>query len=289
MSNPFPPPSTADAPPARFFIAGSQRTGTTLLRLVLESHPAVHCLDESTGYRALAERATVAPPGVRRVGFKVPMWTEWLGESSPAEPEAAGVYDGEPIVFLLRDVRDTVSSMLRLKSTASQSWLESWGRPILEAAIRDRPGFRDRFAWEIDLLRRLGDPAAGVGALYWKFKTLAYFDHLDRGRPVCPVPYERLVADPEPHLRRVLESLDLPWDPAVLDHPRRAHAEVFADGLTVGHTDPNRAIDGRSVGRWREDISAVDMRVILAVAGDLNERIAALAVADGRGAGVAAA
>lgn len=60
----------------------------------------------------LAEGTLVGPRRV--VGFKVPKWTEMLGEPAPADPQAAGVYQGEPIVFLLRDVRDTVASMSRL-------------------------------------------------------------------------------------------------------------------------------------------------------------------------------
>ncbi|MFO0958346.1 MAG: sulfotransferase [Isosphaeraceae bacterium] len=263
-----------DPSPRRFFIAGSQRSGTTLVRLVLGSHPDICCYDEVDGYAALAEGS--CSDVARLVGFKVPMWTEMLGEECPADPRAAGVYRGEPIVFLLRDVRDTVASMLRLRSTATQSWLAAWGRPILEGAIASRPGFTGRFAREIARLRELSEPEVAVGALYWKFKTIAYFDHLDRGRPVCPLRYERLTADPEPELRQVLDFLGLPWDPAVLDHPRMAHREVFEDGLTVGHTNPNRAIDMGSVGLWRGAFSADDERILLEIAGDLNERITAL-------------
>lgn len=262
---------------SRFFIAGSQRSGTTLARLVLESHPEVFCHDELEGYTVLAEGTCRAE--ARRVGFKVPKWTEMLGEPAPADPQAAGVYQGEPIVFLLRDVRDTVASMSRLRSTVDQSWLRAWGRPILEGAIADRPGFAERFDREIGLLRDLGESDLAVGALYWKFKTIAYFDHVERGRPVCPLPYERLTADPEPELRRVVDFLGLAWHPAVLDHPHQAHREVFENGLTVGHTDPGRSIDARSVGLWRGLFSASDERTILKMAGDLNERVATLAAA----------
>lgn len=260
---------------SRFFIAGSQRSGTTLVRLVLGSHPDVLCLDEHEGYAALA---TGSYDSERRLaGFKVPKWTEMLGEEAPADPEAAGVYQGEPIVFLLRDVRDTVASMCRLRSSATASWLEAWGRPILEEAIARRPGFADRFAREIARLRDRNSPEVAVGALYWKFKTISYFDHVERGRPVCPIPYERLTINPEPVLRRVLKFLGLRWDPAVLDHSHREHRGVFESGLTVGNTDPKRAIDSRSVGLWRETFSEDQERIILDVAGDLNERIAAVA------------
>lgn len=37
----------------RFFISGCQRSGTTMLRLILESHPFIQCFDEVAGYDIL--------------------------------------------------------------------------------------------------------------------------------------------------------------------------------------------------------------------------------------------
>jgi hypothetical protein len=41
----------------RFFISGCQRYGTTMLRLVLESHSHIHWFDEAIGYRLLIAEA----------------------------------------------------------------------------------------------------------------------------------------------------------------------------------------------------------------------------------------
>jgi Sulfotransferase family len=53
----------------RFFVAGCQRSGTTLLRLVLECHPRVYCFDEAIGYRVLAGEPFDVPAERTRVGF----------------------------------------------------------------------------------------------------------------------------------------------------------------------------------------------------------------------------
>ncbi|HZT83276.1 MAG TPA: sulfotransferase, partial [Gemmataceae bacterium] len=164
--------------PGRFFIVGCQRSGTTLLRLVLECHPLVACYDEDTAYKALQEGCRCPPPGKRLAGFKIPRWTEQLGEpvcrDEGLAETAAGLYQGEPLVFVLRDVRDVVASMHKLRMTERQTWLEFCARPILEAKLR-RPEFRERYAPEIAALRACGDSPFAAGALYWKYKTQSVF------------------------------------------------------------------------------------------------------------------
>jgi hypothetical protein len=265
-------------PPGRFFILGCQRSGTTLVRLVLECHPLVGCLDEQRAYRALALDEPL-PADKLCLGFKVPRWTEVLAEPCFHDEQlgrtVAGVYRGEPLIFLLRDVRDTVASMLRLPANRRQSWLDFWGRRELARQMQS-PAFRDRFGREIERLHAGGEAAHLAGALYWKYKTQAYFDYSDHGWPVCPVRYEDLVAAPEHHLRRVLGALDVPWHPGVLDHPQFPHTEVSTDGTTTGKTDPRRPIDARSVGQWRRDFSAEEEAGIRLIVGDLNDQVAGM-------------
>jgi hypothetical protein len=248
------------------------------MRLVLDCHPLIACFDEQHAYRALALDEPLAADRPC-TGFKVPRWTEALAEPAFHDEQlgrtVAGVYRGEPLVFLLRDVRDTVASMLRLPANRRQSWLEYWGRRELARQMRCG-AFRDRFDREIALLHAGGNAAHLAGALYWKYKTHAYFDYRDRRWPVCGVRYEDLVTAPEHHLRRVLAALQLPWHGGVLDHPRFPHAEVGGNGTTTGKTDPRRPIDAQSVGQWRRSFSPAEAAAIVAVAGDLNEHVEAL-------------
>jgi hypothetical protein len=46
----------------RFFILGCQRSGTTLLRLILESHPDIFCYDEIKAYAVLQGTASEPLP-----------------------------------------------------------------------------------------------------------------------------------------------------------------------------------------------------------------------------------
>ena len=62
----------------RFFILGCQRSGTTLLRLILEVHPDVFCYDELKGYAVLQGAIQEDLPHARLIGFKIPRWTEQM-------------------------------------------------------------------------------------------------------------------------------------------------------------------------------------------------------------------
>ncbi len=256
----------------RFFIAGCQRSGTTLLRLVLECHPDIYCLDEETSYPALARGDCPKPHGERWTGFKVPRWSEQFAQTIAQDEQhdvrAVDFYHGEPIVWLLRDVRDVIASMLKLQMTATQSWLEFCARPILEGKIA-RPDFAERWEAEIAQLRLRADSAAAVGALYWKYKNQALLDYQRRGYPILPIRYEALVRSPRRQLRQITNFLGIAWDDRLLHHAQLPHQEIYADGTAVGNTDPRRPIGRESLRQWNRYLSAGDLETIDAIAGDL--------------------
>ncbi len=262
--------------PEDFLIVGCQRTGTTLMRLVLECHSQVSCLDEGRAYLALASGDRPSPADKARVGFKVPRWTEQLAEERLSDyrfdVEADRFYDRQPVLFMLRDVRDTVASMATLKA-GRRSWLEVWGIPTVDWKIERSREFRDRFSAEIRLLEASRRPRMIYAALYWKYKSVSYLDYMARGWPVLGVRYEDLVRAPEPELRRVADFLGLPWEPGLLDHPRSPHGEILPSGNAIGGTHPGRSIDTASLGRWKGFLEPESMDQVLLIAGDLNREI----------------
>jgi len=263
----------------RFFVAGCQRSGTTMLRLVLECHPEVYCFDEATGYGVLAGQPFAVPTDRTHIGFKIPRLTECLGDDLAWDeglPEVAeNLYQGEPIIFVTRDVRDTVASMRKLRMTETQSWLEFCAEPILQAKMETTP-LGLRYAQEWDRIQAAGRSPVQIGALYWKYKTAMLLEFQARRYPVLPISYEQLTADPTPHLRRVCDFLGIGWTERLLRHDQQPHTEVFPSGLVMGNTDPARAIDTASVNQWSDWLTPEEERDVLAIAGDLNEQIHAL-------------
>ena len=81
-----------------------------------------------------------------------------------------------------------------------------------------------------------------------------YNDHLALMRhwrqvldlPILEVSYERLVADPEGQVRRMLEFLKLPWDERCLNFHQNTRAVITASMHQV-----RRPMYNSSVGRWK--------------------------------------
>jgi len=263
------------APRSNFFlILGCQRSGTTLLRLILDSHPAVHCFDESLGYEHFQSgwHAERVPAGTHYIGHKIPVWTEYIAD--PRVPHPLN-YRGEPILFLLRDVREVVASMFGMKD----DWVAKQIPIRLEAACK--AGIpQARVLWQ-EAQQALGSPweLTVAATVYWKMKTLAYFDLLAANLPVLAVNYRQLVCQPDAMLRRITHFLTIPWHDALLGHSMHAHDELEGQ-MAVGDTDSQRPIDRTSLDRWPERLTREQERVILDSAGRLNEAIQGLGRAD---------
>jgi protein-tyrosine sulfotransferase len=251
-----------------FFVIGCQRSGTTLARLVLESHTAIQCYDELVAYDILAGKMR-ADRRRDLLGFKVPRLTERIDRVPFDTASADGayrMYGGEPLVFMVRDVRDTVSSMCRL-SYGRYTWFEVYGLPSLIQRCSLDPALRDVYA---RMLNHSGTPrckSLAGAAVYWRYKVAALFDYLERRYPVLVVKYEDLVRQPEAELRRVCRFLAVPWQASMLSHESIEHGELCEDGRAIGNTDPTRPIDQRSVGQWEGHFTEEETAVILEAAG----------------------
>jgi hypothetical protein len=239
------------------------------MRLILECHSLIECADERWSYRILAGRVSRRRRRPR-LGLKVPCITEQLGDpvlwDPDVLPEVVNPYRHEPIVFMVRDVRDTIASMRALQVSGG-SWLDAHLKPTLQAKRARDEAFACRYA---EALAELGDPATSdlaAAAFYWRYKVEALFDYLDRGFPVLPVRYEDLVTRPRVELPRVCEFLGVLWEPELLTHSRLPHREVDDAGFAIGGTQSRRPINPLSVGRWRATIGDGEAAEILRFAG----------------------
>jgi hypothetical protein len=265
----------------RFYVAGCQRTGTTLMRLMLESHPDIACLDEDRSYvllpRLNRRRAQQAIARCKKplVGFKIPRFAEQLLDLSMDDPDFGSFrnpYAGEPIVFLHRDVRDVVASMMSLTYPNGVSWMERYGRRTLAYKSRQSV-FAYRYGSFLEKIEHLGNPPHAVGALYWRYKSEAFLRYQEAQLALLGVCYERLVTNPANEMRRVLSFLGVVWDDRVLAHPRAPHGELNKDGLAIGNTDPSRPIDDNSVGRFTERLTQREIADIREIVGSSADRL----------------
>jgi hypothetical protein len=259
-----------------FYVLGCQRSGTTLMKLILECHPELWCYDEHLGYKVLAGLVSVSPAAAKkRIGFKVPRLTEQLDSHVWIDHDFSpqiGKYTGEPIVFMLRGAKDTVASMLSLRH-AGVPWIRQWGEPSLRVRMVVDSRIAALCEPVIASFRDDADFDVALASLYWRYKTEALFSYLDLGFPVCCVCYEQFVRAPARALEGICKILEVPWCESLLHHERLPHTEVWSNGLAIGGTDPRRAIDGTSVGLWTRVLSDRAASLVESIALDTEKRL----------------
>jgi hypothetical protein len=97
--------------------------------------------------------------------------------------------------------------------------------------------------------------------------------------------YEDLVRDPETTLRRICEFVELPWDPGMLSYHERAaerlsemagtlraegaHAEQEAGYRIENHAPTTKPPDPSKLDKWRREMPEEDLKAYESVAGDM--------------------
>lgn len=261
---------------AASFILGCQRSGTTLLRFLLAMHPDICCIDEQAAYPVLAGRKPLpediaAQATGKQVVFKIPRFAEQL-LLDDIRDETYGTctqfYQRQPAIFVVRDPRDVVASMCTLAATREQTWIQAYGRSMVEHRIQSRPGFAQQYATEIAELAAQQWPAHLLAALYWRVKNDAVPTYVAAGLPIRIVSYEHLVANPQPVLEQICEHLQLRWTGTMLAHHNTEHGQLEASGLAIGGSDPKRAIDQKSVGRFAEVLDKAAIEQVMEWTGE---------------------
>jgi hypothetical protein len=244
-------------------IGGTPRSGTTLVRRILDRHPGLCCGPETSillpgGMRidqvAAAYKwpaadlrqmmSTSASQGAFVDSFAA-RYREQRGRPRWAEKTPLNVlcfdwvlehFPEARIVHVVRDGRDVVCSM---RQHPDRRWVD--GIEVKEL----RPQPVDTY-----MRRWVRDTEAGIG----RRGDARYLE----------VRYEDLVADPERVMRELLEALDEPWMPEIL-------VERTPSGGKRAHA--NSRITSTSVGRWREDLDTSEQQQVHAIGGALLERL----------------
>jgi hypothetical protein len=220
------------------FVVGCHRSGTTLLRLILDSHPHISCGPETLFLTEFAERITgerhwahfahygfpreywlrqiaamfdrvqsdyAARRGKLRWADKTPRYALSLGLIAEMFPDCQ-------VVHLIRDGRDVVASHRR-----------SWGY---------LSGLKATAKWPYYV--------GAVRAVGRRLPPDRYHE----------VRYEELVVDPKATVARLLAFLGEPWDDAVLRYDEHQH-----DVQSLYHDESTRrraeSADGATIYRAR--------------------------------------
>jgi Sulfotransferase family len=265
-----------DAPP--FFIVGNDRSGTTLLRLVLDRSEEAAVPSESM---FLIDFASVRRRGglddaERAARFAREVWSHpkvrlWELPGQPPAVPAGLSHDGA--------YRFVVESPFRAyaeregkgrfgdKTPAYVHYLEEilavWPEARVVILVRDA---RDVALSITGLPFGPNNPYAA--ALWWSQGIRAGLEAQERHpENVLTVRYEELVADPASVVARVCEHVGLGYNSDMLAIERSAPEKVVA-GRAEWFSELTAPISDSGSGRFRTEMTEEEQRVVEAVAGD---------------------
>lgn len=228
--------------PDPIFILGMPRAGSTLIEQILASHPAVEGTMELPDLPALARKV-----GGRKLRSEAGAYPERLAELSPEELRALG----EDYLERTRVQRRTGRPFFIDKMPNNWAHVGFIHLILPNAKIIDSrrhplacgfSNFKQHFARGQGFSYDLGE----LGRYYSAYvRLMAHFDAVLPGR-VHRVIHERLVDNPEAEVRRLLDHLGLPFDPACLRFHENERAVRTASSEQV-----RRPINREGLDQWR--------------------------------------
>ncbi len=241
--------------PGPVFVVGSMRSGSTMLRLILDSHPNI-AIGAETGFM-----------GALRGTKEIPHWKfgkGWYERLNWTEQEVD------------ERLREFYGGMFQ--RYAAQQGKQRWGEKTpfhTSHMVEMARVFPDSVF--VGIVRHPGAVAASlrknfhysfVDALsYWTATNLDLVRAgTELGERLTLCRYEDLLLEGERTLRELMTRLDEPWHPDVLEH-HRVQGEQGAPRVVEGSTRTDDPIDARRAVQWTGSATSDDFAALDSIAG----------------------
>jgi hypothetical protein len=286
--------SAAGQPPAPF-VVGANRSGTTLLRMMLDAHPELTIPPETHFVPDVIEACEARGTTAEQLVEVMTSHREW-GDFNLGADE---------VLERLRALDElTAGEALRAfyRLYAERAGKPRWGEKTpgyatsmveIQRALPEAHFvhlIRDGRDVALSAMDRAKKPiTAGQVAKRWKRRITKARRQSRRVKHYREARYEDLVLDTEPTLTSICEFIALPWDPAMLDYHERAADRLreMARELPAQGNRPQLEEDHRlkihaltteppntdRIDRWRERMSEQDRVAFEQVAGDLLDEL----------------
>jgi len=278
----------ADLRPAPF-IVGVGRSGTTLLRLMLDAHPDLAIPTETVFLAGLAEldAKDLTVEMVLRTILAAPTWPNLATEEADLRTALAGLdpATGADAIRAFYSLYAARRGKRRWgdKTPPYRGYIKPIGKLLPEARflhiIRDG---RDVALSYRGLWFGPGDDIEAQ-ARFWVEQVRGAQAQAASVLHYLEVRYETLVKQPEKSLASICGYLDLPFDAAMLEYHQTASARLaeftqpFGPGSTPQdiqrfvaiHDHTKRLPDPARIARWKSEMSRSDRQLYEAIAGPL--------------------
>jgi hypothetical protein len=264
---------------APIFIVGANRSGTTLLRLILNAHSRIAIPDELIYFDSYLAGVPIE---------------QWRHPDLDAEAYAAFVdhfltetcipLDGLDFTALrARILSDGPHDFRRPYQCALEAWAQHHGKTRWGEKTPGNLFFadiiHDMFP-DAQFIYMVRDPRAGVASMQnvsffpqdVVFNALSRRKHATDGRALLlrHVPdeqrmtlrYEDLVRDPEHTVRTVCNYLDEPFEPGMLHFHREADRYMNDEAASAYNASATRPISDEHIDRWRDRLDADEIALV---------------------------
>lgn len=240
------------------FIGGCERSGTTLLRVLLDTHPNIHCGPEAK----IVAKTIPSWIHQRNVNTNVlrdyyhftdstidvlyrniiltaisrghTLKTTWIAEKSPQNvfyyEHIRTLFPDSLIVNVIRDGRDVVASLLEM------DWNDSRGK---------------RLDFTVDI-------TAACRRWLTAINAASTFSRGRHASPYLQIRYEDLVTRPQTTLTPLLDLLGEPWEERLLDY-HEVDRELGEESSAV-HVQ--HSIGADRIGRWKNKFNCAEISII---------------------------
>jgi tetratricopeptide (TPR) repeat protein len=224
------------------FVVCLPRSGSTLLEQMLGSHPSIEPVGELPYAPAILRSGMEM--ATRRQHITVPQLIAGLSSEQAAAMgqdylRRAAWHRKTDRPFFIDKLPHNWSNVLFIRKILPQARFIDIRRDPMDCCFSN---FTQSFSSAHAPSFALRD----IGQVYVDY--VRFMAHLDRVAPglVDHVRYEELVEQPEPEVRRLLESLGLPWDPAVLEFHRLERVV-----RTPSSEQVRRPLNREGMGIWK--------------------------------------
>ncbi|MFV1998508.1 MAG: sulfotransferase [Acidiferrobacterales bacterium] len=248
------------------FVGGVGRSGTTLLRVILDSHSHIACGPEFKLIPGIIRQweqmsqvcaGPLQPYGLSQrdingifrqfieslvANYKTISGKRRIAEKTPGNvicfPQLNQIFPDSPLIHVIRDGRDVICSLLTM------DWVTGNGKmsPHVESA--------DSAAqYWVNTVQR------GMAAARQPSASERYYE----------IRYEEIVSSPEKTLRSLFDFLDEPWESEVLNF-YKVSRDLAGESSATQVSQP---ITTSAVARWKTDLSEADKKTVRRIAGPL--------------------
>lgn len=251
---------------AGLVIGGASRSGTTLTRVMIDSHPDIACGAETGLFLPVLAEGQLS----RFYGVPRSLIRQWERDSS-SHPEFAvrflaahAAREGKP-AWAEKTPRNVLNLgwILDRFPNAAFCHVVRDGRAVVNS-LRTHPRYRIRRGRRVPT-GIVNDLGACIDQWIEEAGAGVAFESHPR---VVRVRYEDLVRNPEAALTPVLDKLGLPWSPAMAHHHQAASASRDVYGLWQ-NPEAASPVTAASLTRWQRDLTADQVRCIEERAGHL--------------------